>query len=79
METIKVWESWSPRWAPHIDGKYEPISYDPDTGMPEPAKVTMRCTRCGVEWQTMCSSGQQRSHIQTFAQQHLHGSSKVGM
>lgn len=79
MKRQEQWIQWSPRWAPHVKGKYNPRTRDEETGMCEPQRVHMLCafkhpdgTVCGATWQTICASGNVRSHINTFAKQHGH-------
>jgi hypothetical protein len=68
-----TWTEWrAPARYEHVWGKWTARVIDPDTGMPEPQKVTMGCRNCGQEWQTTCASGHVQSHIQKFAVQHLH-------
>lgn len=73
------WIEWSPPWAPHVKGKYTPRKRG-DEGFCEPQTVLMVCTHkdpetgklCGANWQTKCSSGNVRSHINNFAKAHAH-------
>lgn len=73
------WEEWSPSWAPHVKGRYTRRTVDEVTRMPEPQQVRIVCTHrddegkmCGETWQTSCSSGNVRRHIQNFAMNHIH-------
>lgn len=66
------WREWRPPFAPFVVGRYQRRSFDHEVGMPNPQKVTMECTSCAVTWQTMCATGNVRSHIAKFARLHLH-------
>lgn len=75
----KQWIQWSPKWAPHVKGRYTKRERDPANGMCEPQHVHMVCAHrgeggklCGASWQTICASGQVRNHINRFAKQHTH-------
>jgi len=65
-------EQWRPPYAMHVLGEYDRREHDPVTGLPEPQRVRMVCEQCGATWQTMCATGQVRSHIARFASIHLH-------
>lgn len=67
----RVWVAWSPRFAPHVEGRYSERVLDED-GLPEPQRVECTCTKCGAKWQTDCSSGQVRGHIAKFGVVHAH-------
>lgn len=65
-------------WAPHVKGKYSQKQRG-DSGFCEPQQVHMLCTYrhedgkvCGATWQTWCSSGNVRGHINNFAKAHAH-------
>ncbi len=68
---MKKWIEWSPPWALHVKGKYTEREVRPD-GLPEEQRVVMHCTVCGDAWQTGCTSGSVRQHIQRFAFVHIH-------
>ena len=63
---------YSPRWAPHVKGRYSRRVLDPDTKMPEPQRVEVTCGVCGQQYRNLCRQGMPRQHISRFAQQHLH-------
>jgi hypothetical protein len=62
---------WSPPFAPHVSGTWTPRTWD-SYGHPEPQAVKCRCSICGEEWQTVCSSGLVREHVSRFGVVHLH-------
>jgi hypothetical protein len=62
---------WRPPAAPHVEGEWTDRVFD-ERGMPEPQLIKMRCEKCGETWQTQCTSGLVRNHIQRFALIHLH-------
>lgn len=68
---MKTWVEWSPQWAPHVKGRYTLREVNSD-GMPEEQHVEMICEKCKATWQTRCSTGIVRAHIQRFAVQHTH-------
>lgn len=63
-------ETWSPPWAQHVVGKYEPERFD--DGKREPQMVEATCSVCKQTMRRPCDSGRVRAHIATFAQLHLH-------
>lgn len=65
---------WSPHFAPHVKGRYEPRTYNREAGMHNPQAIYMHCTfeGCGTKWNTVCSTGQVRGQIARFAARHLH-------
>lgn len=67
----KVWISWRPEWASHIDGRYTEREVSED-GLPEEQRVEAKCNTCGAEWKIGCTSGSVRQHIQKFAFIHTH-------
>lgn len=76
--TEPQWIEWSPPWAPHVKGKYTKRVRG-DDGFCEPQRVQMACIHrgesgkvCGATWQTVCSTGNVRRHINTFAKVHAH-------
>ncbi len=71
-EAEPAWREWRPSFAPHIKGRFERRTFDRDVGMPNPQKIVMECAKCGDRWQTVCATGQVRSHIARFARLHLH-------
>jgi hypothetical protein len=63
---------YAPRWAgAHVTGQYSAMTRD-ESGIPEEQLVTASCSQCGATFRRKCSSGQPRSHIDRFAQVHLH-------
>ena len=67
----ETWTAWRPPAAEHVVGRWSQRVFD-EYGMPEPQRVEMQCEQCGVTWQTICSSGLVRAHVQRFALVHLH-------
>lgn len=67
-----TWEQWNPPNVPHVKGTFTQRTIDPDTKLPEEQTVRARCEQCGATWQTRCSSGRVREHIQRFALVHAH-------
>ncbi len=72
------WLDWSPPWAPHVKGSYT-VRVRGESGFCEPQKIRMQCDfelepgrTCGATWQTVCTSGNVRSHINNFAKAHAH-------
>jgi hypothetical protein len=63
--------TYSPQWAPHIVGEFEPPTTD-ERGRPEPNKVRMRCGICKATHQTTCYSGAPRQWVLKFAVVHAH-------
>lgn len=72
MADEPVWEEWRPDWAKHVLGRFTRRTVDPDTRLPEPQKVEIKCEQCGATWQVQCSSGLVRNHINNFAKSHAH-------
>lgn len=64
--------AYSPPWAPHVQGSFETRAIDPETGLPNEARVEAHCCTCSADWQRTCSSGLMRQHINRFAGVHLH-------
>lgn len=73
MKTVVVPEQWKPAWAPgYVTATYTPLVNDPATGLvEEPQHVRCSCSNCGAQWQTECSTGAARGHIQNFCRVHL--------
>lgn len=73
MEVIVVREPWVPVWAkPHLSASYTPLILDPQTGLVEETQhVICDCAHCGAHYQTECSTGVARNHIQKFCRTHL--------
>lgn len=68
---VKVREYWAPKWAPAcVSAWYDPQCRDED-GLPEPQRVECRCSKCGAEYNPVCTSGRARDLIQMFAKVHL--------
>lgn len=65
-------QTYSPAWAPHVEGSYPERVVDPETGEAEPQLVRMRCGVCGDEHRVLCSSGAVRQWVLQFAKVHLH-------
>ena len=63
--------SYDPHWAPRVRGKIEAPATRED-GLPEEQKIFCECLECGTKWQTTCSSGHVRVHVNKFALQHIH-------
>lgn len=72
MAARELSEKWSPPWATHVEGRYEPESFD--DGKRESQRVEITCAKCKGTFKTTCESGRVRQHIATFAQIHLHRS-----
>lgn len=66
-----LWVEWSPRFAPHVKGKYTERTFDLDH-RPEPQRFEAHCTHCGQKWGGPCMTGAVKSHIARFAAMHLH-------
>lgn len=66
-------ETWSPEWAPHVVGRWNKRTLDPETGEPEPQMVHMACAQCGATYRVRCTSGAVRSWVNRFANVHFHG------
>jgi hypothetical protein len=70
-------ETWSPQLALHVVGRYAVRSYN-EHGFPKPQPFEVVCQICqvknepGAHWASLCTSGQVRSHIVSFATRHLH-------
>jgi hypothetical protein len=64
--------SYRPPYAPWVLGTFNERRME--NGLPVEQKVKMTCefAGCGGSWQTTCNSGHVRTHIQRFANQHLH-------
>ncbi len=69
-------ESYSPRWAPHVVGRYERRAFDPTLHVHEPQRYVVTCAACGAEHRGECASGMVRDHIATFARVHVHAEKK---
>lgn len=68
-----TWTTWTPPYAPHVEGRYTELEIDPDTNQPLEQRVSAMCRQCGAEWGPVtCTSGMVRQHIATFARVHLH-------
>lgn len=65
-------ETWSPPWAPHVVGRFEPRVYDAEEHRYEPQRVEIECVSCGARHRTECASGNVRQRVQVFARVHLH-------
>ncbi len=72
MKTVVVPEQWTPAWAPkYVTATYTPLVREPVTGLvEEPQHVRCHCANCDTHWQTECSTGAARNHIQTFCRVH---------
>jgi hypothetical protein len=75
---------YSPKWAPHVKGRYSPRVLDPETKLPEEQRVEARCTLCGDRYKNVCRQGMPRNYILKFASFHSHKAMannpiKVGM
>lgn len=60
--------TWSPRWAPHVVGRWKPIEED-DEG----TWVFVACAKCGEDGRHWCPSGVPHMKVQKFASLHAHG------
>jgi len=69
-EPDAAWETYSPRWCPHVFGRFSPVEVE--DGVLLPRIVRARCTVCGTEFKTTCGTGAVRQHVLTFARVHLH-------
>lgn len=63
---------YSPRWAPHVKGRYSLRVLDPETHEPEEQRVEARCDLCGDRYKNVCRQGMPRNHILKFAAVHSH-------
>lgn len=68
---VKMAESYSPRWCPHVTGTFERKT-DNVTGLPEPTMVEMHCTTCGDRTSVKCFFGVPRTKVATYATLHVH-------
>lgn len=66
-----VWETWSPEWAPFVQGQFTKRTFDED-GLPDEQRIVVSCSSCGATWQRTCTSGLVKNHINTFARLHIH-------
>ncbi len=64
-------EEFRPPWAPWVVGRYE-REVDPETGLPEPTVVRLKCERCGDEHRARCGSGAPTQWVLRFAVAHAH-------
>lgn len=62
--------SWSPSWASHVVGHYEPRHYDMVDGKFEPQSFRAICNKCGIVIRGICESGNVRQRIAKFAVEH---------
>lgn len=62
---------WSPQATPHVVGEYADRAFD-ENELPKPQAFMCRCTHCGAAWGSICTSGNVRQHIASFALRHLH-------
>jgi hypothetical protein len=63
---------WSPVFAAHVVGYYEPRVAN-DDGTFEPQRWMVRCSKCGVDYgPARCHSGIVQTRIAMFAKGHLH-------
>jgi hypothetical protein len=67
-----AWESYAPKWAPHVVGRFSPEEVDEETGEREPRIVAIACGQCGGTYRLLCHSGVVRQHVLNFAKGHLH-------
>lgn len=65
--------TYSPRWAAHVVGRYDPREVDPETGEAEPQEVRLECSRCGATHKAVCTTGAVRGWVNRFALGHVHG------
>lgn len=67
------WTVWSPTYAPHVIGAYEPVP----VAQPVTGAVCQRwlvvCRVCGGHDEACCASGAVRLNIARFAGLHEHG------
>ena len=73
MSREEKWQEWSPPWAPHVLGRYtareQPLEGEPQ----QPQRVEAVCKKCGGEpWRGVCTTGNVRGKISTFALEHRH-------
>lgn len=61
-----------PKWCPHVVGRFDDLSRDSETGMPEPVLVKMECEQCGATHQMKCATGMPRQWVLRFATVHVH-------
>jgi hypothetical protein len=71
-KAAEQWVEWNPGFARHVRGRYTVRVFDPETGLPEPQRIEVRCLLCGDTWQGTCLSGQVRTHIARFGAVHAH-------
>jgi hypothetical protein len=70
-EPAELSQTWSPQMAPHVVGQFAARAFD-ENGFPKPQPFEVVCTRCKQKWASMCTTGQIRSHVVSFATRHLH-------
>jgi hypothetical protein len=63
------WLEYSPRWAPYVVGRHEPISFD--DGDRREQRWEVECKHCGATFQGTCATGLVRRHVANFAHQHF--------
>lgn len=65
---------YRPPWAPHVVGRYPERLWDKEASAWVEQKIIMTCEHpgCGGSFQTTCSSGMTREHVNNFAKSHVH-------
>lgn len=64
--------SYSPKWAEHVSGNYEPPVFDEDGKKTEGQKWVAKCSKCNATTQGVCETGVVSQHIANFALVHAH-------
>lgn len=64
--------SYSPRWSPHVVGRYDPREVDLETGEADPQVIDLECSKCGDRSRASCNSGNVRAWVNRYGTAHMH-------